>query len=518
MKGIMFTLFWFLIGGALYSQKYTISWGELERKGGDLISIVPGTSNDFFTLRWSGGNLLGSYRITRHMDLSLSNKGRVIMKADGHMASFEGIACVEDRLMVFLSNKKDGINSIFMQEYTKDLKPKGPSYELGNFELPKIRSRGFFEIIHSKQRNHYGVVWEIPGRKESKTVYGFRIFNKNSELISKGEYELPFEDGLSTIYAHHLSNTGDYFISLMEYHYTSERKITRNKDFKAFHVYHVTASELEDFSFDLKGNRVVAASMSSDDDHMLTITGVYGENNTTGISGVFYLRADFDRREILDEGFEKFGKDFITQDWSEKQKNRATRNAAKGNGPPQLYDYKMRQSEILEDGSIVASMEQYYVVTYTYARGYSRTTMTYYYNDIIAFKVGLDGRFEWVKKIDKEQVSTNDGGPYSSYARFIDNGKLCFIFNDHIKNYTESGDFRNQEIYEANFSKKKNVVALVEIDMETGESTRRIFFDRKEIGAIAVPKEFVIDFINHEMILYALYGNKERFGVLPMSN
>ena len=182
----------------------------------------------------------------------------------------------------------------------------------------------------------------------------------------------------------------------------------------------------------------------------------------------------------------------------------------------------MRQTEVLKDGSIVGSLEQYYVVVTTYTdprTGATRTTYTYYYNDVIAFKVGKDGGFDWLKKIDKSQVSTNDNGYLSSYARFVDNGNLCFIFNDNVNNYDESGKFvKGDRLYSASFSKKKNVVAIVEMDLESGEYERKTFFDRKEISAVAVPKLFNIDYNAKEMLLYAVYGKKERFGLLTFNN
>jgi len=287
------------------------------------------------------------------------------------------------------------------------------------------------------------------------------------------------------------------------------------------HIFHITPEGLDDFTIDLAGKRVDAMTMNSENDRVFTFTGIYGDQGKAGVSGLFYLRADFDKQEVIDEGFEKFGKDFITQDWSDRQKEKADKREKKGKGEPQLYNYVMRQTEVLKDGSVVGSLEQYYVVVHTYTdpkTGTTRTTYTYYFNDIIAFKVGVDGGFDWLKKINKYQVSTNDGGPYSSYARFVDSGKLCFIFNDNVKNYDEKGDFIDGEkTYSANFGKKKNVVAIVEINLEDGELTRKTFFDRKEITALAVPKMFHTDFRTNEMLLYAVYGKKEKFGILKFN-
>ena len=96
--------------------------------------------------------------------------------------------------------------------------------------------------------------------------------------------------------------------------------------------------------------------------------------------------------------------------------------------------------------------------------------------------------------------------------------KLCFTFNDNVKNYDEQGKFLDADkTYPANFGKKKNVVAIVEVDLEDGAISRKTFFDRQEITALAVPKMFHIDYKTNEMLLYAVYGKKERFGILKFN-
>ncbi len=520
----IFSLFILLfIGLATNAQSYTIKWGPLEKKSGYIISILPRGENDFFTLRRTGGIIFGSLRIAKHRGLSMTASGKITLSVNESMASFEAATCIGNRLMVFLSDTKDGKNIIYMQEYGEDLKPKGKGIKLGEYELPKNRSRGNFGVIESNDRNYFGVIWEKTGTKEAKTTYGFHIYDKEINTVTEGEYKLPYDPILCSIYSHHLSNTGDYFISVLEYEKSEEKRLFGpNLEYKAFHIFQVTPDDLQDFTLDLDGKRVDAMTMQSDNEHVLTITGIYGTAKQAGTTGIFYLRVDFDQKTVIDEGFEKFGKDFITEDWSERQKEKADKRQAKGKGEPQLYNYVMRDANVLKDGSIVASIEQYYVLTRTYRdprTGATSTTYTYYYNDIIAYKVGANGLFAWLKKIDKQQVSSNDGGPFSSYARFIDNGKLCFIFNDNINNYTESGKFiANDGVYAAYFGKRKNAVALVEIDLETGDIQRETFLKAKDITALVVPKLFTLDYSTNQLILYAVYGRKEKYGTIDLGN
>jgi len=57
-------------------------------------------------------------------------------------------------------------------------------------------------------------------------------------------------------------------------------------------------------------------------------------------------------------------------------------------------------------------------------------------------------------------------------------------------------------------------VAIAEIDLKTGESSRKTFFDRSEVEALAVPKLFDVNYEYGKMLLYTVWGRKEKIGVL----
>ena len=152
-----------------------------------------------------------------------------------------------------------------------------------------------------------------------------------------------------------------------------------------------------------------------------------------------------------------FRKEFISMNFNEKSSFRSRR---KRNREQELYNYKIRDIFTLNDGSLVGSIEQYYIFersSYDSRTGLTSTIYYYYYDDIIAFKIGHDKSFDWQKKINKSQVSTNDGGPFSSYSSFTDGSKLYFIFNDNLKNYNDEGKFlqSNNECYPFNLSRRK---------------------------------------------------------------
>ena len=152
-------LIFVITGLRIFSQSYNVKWGELEKGNGRMISVLPKTGEDFYALRWSGGALMGSYRLSNHENFKITATGKLQIKADGGMANFEGAQVIGKKLMVFLSDKKDGKNHFFMQEYGSDMLPKGNAVELANYELEKGKSKGSFDIIVSRDKAFFGVIW-----------------------------------------------------------------------------------------------------------------------------------------------------------------------------------------------------------------------------------------------------------------------------------------------------------------------------------------------------------------------
>ena len=145
-------VFFLLLTSFSFGQSYDIEWGIMEKSTSRLISLLPKSGKDFYALRWSGGALLGSYRLTNHQNFKITATGKMEMKADGGMASFEGAEVIGEKLVVFLSDKKDGKNTFFMQEYDKNMATSGNAKKLASYQLEKGRSKGFFNIISSRDK------------------------------------------------------------------------------------------------------------------------------------------------------------------------------------------------------------------------------------------------------------------------------------------------------------------------------------------------------------------------------
>ena len=138
------------------------------------------------------------------------------------------------------------------------------------------------------------------------------------------------------------------------------------------------------------------------------------------------------------------------------------------------------------DGSLFIALEEYYVVaTTTYdSRGMSRTTYTYYYEDILGAKISKTGNFEWLRKVPKKQRGTNGRGTMS-YKLVSDATGYYFLFLDNKKNLELAED----EVPKYHLDGFGGQVVVGKID-NAGNISREIIFDTREEEVKLFPAEF----------------------------
>ena len=489
---------------------------------GTILQLFPTVGNDFYAIRYTG-RTFGSYHLTRFSNFQPVKSHKIKMTVGNGMATLEESAVIDNQIVIFFSDKtadqKGRNNNLYVQKYNEDCEPEKEAVSLASYPITSfIKNTGKFTVLVSENRDFFCVEYDMPGNKIENESFAYKIFNKNFELIAEGEYEVPYERNLSKISTRYLSNSGDYFISCNIYD-LGEKKTSKNlESLDKVILLHVLPAGLEEFEMELDGRRAMEVKYSSDDNGIMTFTGLYGNKGENGVKGIFYFRFDYLNRKEIDFGFEPFSREFITNEWTEKQLKKADKREAKGKEAPQLYNYKVRETITLSDSSIVGLMERYFVQVTSYSdprSGSSNTTYTYIYDDLIVYKIKKNGVFDWVKKIPKMQYSVNDYGYLSSISNFMKDGKLMILFNDHTNNYDDIGIYNGSE-YEINFRKRTNVIAMVELNVETGEINRRIATFSNENELYAVPKDFQIDYVNKQVLMLFLIDKKTLFGKLEL--
>lgn len=492
-----------------------IVWGPSERTSSLASYIIPKDGSNFYTVKASKRRLISSTLfINEYKNLKKVRSGKIQTKVNKSFANFEGARYISGSIYIFLSDRGKDENFLYMQRYSEDLVPIGNAVLLGQYQLDRKRYKGDFQIILSKDKSHFAAIWTIPGKKEEKDGYGYKVFTKGMEEVNSGNYTLPFEGEMTSVKRTHLSNSGDYFLAVFEYEEGEKKLLKTAINHKAIHLYHVATDDFREYTIQLNDLRLDQVVLNSNDSGVFVMTGLYGDERSSNNKGLLYFALDYEKNEIIDQDFKPFDVSFITEGWSDSQIEKAEGRQENGKGAPELYNYYMRNIEILPNGEYVGTMEQYYLIESSVSdprTGSMQTTYTYHYNNIICFKLSVNGEFEWIRKIKKSQVSKDDGGYYSSFLQILDDGKLFLMFNDTWKNYDEEGDYAGTA-NNSSKKKKRNVVALITVDLDAGDIKRQPYFSRKEMDAVIVPKRSVVDVNNGDVLIFAVGSNRERFG------
>ena len=507
----------------LEAQNYSINWGEIERSPGSLLQIMQKDSNSFYSIRWSGGNNFGYYKLTLHDFLKKISEKKIKPLTEKGIGNFEVAYLCGENIIAFISDKSGSNCELYAQLYNSNLEISAPPELVATYVNPKLGSKPNFFIKQSNNRQYLGILWEIPGRRTTSDVYGYRVLTNNLKETQMGEYSIPFDGNMSTINEFYLTNKGDFMLSITEHLKPNDRIFTRHfENYKSIHVYKIFENSLREYTLNIEDNRIDDMKFISNDNKICALTGIYAKGFRQGINGVFELKIDLEKDSVVSSGFYEFSSEIAFERIDQNSINRSfprlnwLNNNSMNN---EQYTYLLRDIFMLEDGSQVGSVEQYHVyqrMNYDNRTGLSSTIFYYYYDDIIAFKISANGQMDWEKRIEKSQVSVNDNGPYSSYSSFCDGQNLVFIFNDNNRNYNEFGEYimDDNRIYPLNLSLRRNAAAISSIDIHSGELNRKKFFSRKEARSLVIPKQFHLDLKSKILMLYSIEGYRERFGLL----
>jgi len=507
----IFTFTWLNAFSQSKSENVSISWGnELKAAHKTTLSKLIGTDGEdlYVLFTATGAGYRGNIYIAKYdgsLNQVLYQELEVRKSVKG--AEFEDIIMFNKNLYVFysLDGKKTKINNLSFQSVDKStLILNNDAKQVCSIKYEKKKNDGSFSFKYSEDFTKLMLYYNLPYQKGEPEQFGYQVYKDNMELLWEKEITLPYKDELFSIENNIVDNNGNVYLVgvLFKEKAVKKRYGLPNYEYKIIsftdkgeNKNEVTAALKNKFITDLQIN------ITSKGD--IVCGGFYSEKNTSSIKGTFYMNINGKTGEVKTENFKEFETNFLAEFMSEKK-------ASKGK---ELYEYSLDKIVIREDGGAVLVAEQFFVrvvTTTTYANGVTtyHTTYYYYYNDIIVVNVNPDGTIEWAKKIPKTQVSTNDGGFYSSYAVNISHGKLYFIFNDNPKNITIKSD----KVYPYNRGSKGSVVTLVIIDADGG-MTREALFSVADAETIIRPK-MCKQSAPDEMIIYGQKRKIQRFARL----
>ncbi|MDD2983243.1 MAG: hypothetical protein PHQ74_07640 [Crocinitomicaceae bacterium] len=461
------------------SAQLQIKFSDVSKDFKVLYNYYPVSKNEFYTVKGVTSPTIHDQIVKyKNFQKVSSNKIKVNYFGGKNRVRY---TVLNDQLVGFYKDESSlrTIKSEYLtiDKYDKDCIPEGSAKELLRIEIQKEwKNEGrSYSILTSADKSFFCVEYKIPVKKEEdKRQFTYKILSKDLEVISQGTYEVPYAGDECELNDRYLSNTGDYFISYNVYQYESKKRVKNWNNFQKVVLMQIKNNGVVERAIEFGEQRAMEMTYSSDADGIMTISGVYGLKSEIVSKGIFFLKYDFKNNTVIQSEYATF---------AEKGLDVSARK----------YQFNFKDMITLADGSLLGSIELYDSELKTTGSGENASTsIYYYYDDIITYKINAKGSFDWFNQMHKMHISRNDDGSVSSAFTFLKNDKLIVMFNDHVENYDDRGNYTTAKNY-VKFYKKTNVVAYTEIDLETGISSRKLALSPEIQDQYAVPKMFQYD-------------------------
>jgi hypothetical protein len=498
------------------SQLGAINWGPPNDRKGSILQVLPRKGLNFYTYRVSGGSFLQIPKVSSYDDGLETYTKKIEQQVDQNMVTLEEVVAFNNELVGFFSDKKEGLNTLYMIRYDEAADPYGAPTIIASYPIQKgLRNNGYFQIILSKNRQFLCVEYVIPGRRAGFDQFGYKVLNTKFEPIIDGEYELPYESRYSSVDLHHVTDNGDYLIGVSVFSITNFGVWRDHSAIEKAVVIQLSKDGNHLFDLQIDQQRVFDFNIASSDS-VAVITGTYGEAFAPGAKGVFLQRINLRSHQVEKEAFHQFPALFLEEELALNRKNYFERKDNHNRFGSELMNYTFRSVSLTADGSLIVVAEQFYIYQQNTSdgRGLTQTLQHYYYNDVVVYRMNREGELQWIVRIPKEQHSINDFGYFSSIKVISENGKTHVFFNDTKLNYSNEGAYLGQlRVVNFPITKRNFVFAMATIDEQNGQQQRTVFSDYNLSNGVIVPKLSVVDSQQKE-VLFLSVGKKEQFGLL----
>lgn len=313
---------------------------------------------------------------------------------------------IDNRLIQTVStlDKNTGTRSIYLIEYEKDNLTQGNTLEVGSFPEKGKQKNDVTSFFDPKNNQEFAlVVQSAMGSGKSKAT----LFVVNNELNQTLKTEFDVEGDYEK------TSFGNYIISEKSIAFTCKTRGGKEESDKLdFYLIDRKSEDLKQFEISLGdiGNNISDFECALDESGKLHISGFYssGVKKSDDSGGVFTQIYDTKTGEKISEDIHPFTFDFITENMSEKQKNKTEKKMNKGKDYD-IYEYLVREVIPNKNGSsiLVAERFRYYETSYTDSKGNRHTTPHYLHADLITVRTSKTGEIEWVQRFKKYHHATN---------------------------------------------------------------------------------------------------------------
>ena len=520
--------------------KSNIDWSaEYNEPNNSFLSkVVHYNETGFYALRVQS---LGTKRDNPKVYLEYYEKQQMKLKKSAELdlkyrkktRDFEDVIVVGDDMYLLTSfnNQAKKKNYLFAQKVSlTSMRPSQKLTKLAEVETKNAYKEGGFRHHLSKDKSKILIYSVLPKQKKERERFYLQVFDNQMNTVWGKTVNLPFNDDKFSIEEYQVDNNGNVYMLGVVYQDKTRFRRGGSPTYQYMVLaYRDKGEAVEEYKVNLNEKFITDLTFRVAKNGDLVFSGFYSQLGTYSVKGTYFFRLNPTTKEIYNKNLKAFDFDFLTAFLSEKQTNKAKKAAQKGKAP-ELYQYALDDLILRSDGGAVLVAEQYYVerryndnsrfgggfggVGFNRFNRFNRFNNTsfndeydYYYNDVIVVNIQPNGEIEWTARVPKQQVTTNDGGYFSSYAMSIVKDKFYFVYNDNYKNFDPS---KKGKFY--SFTGRNAVITLAEINKNGAVAINPLFGETD--ASITTRPKVCKQIGRNEMLIYGERGRNYRFGNL----
>lgn len=534
MKAVYSILTLFFAGISLAQNNIPIQWGNVEKFRGSTEKIVNINGQSFTAVinRISAFAILFPNQrkliLREVVSLNSSSEKKIQLKGNNRNLSASEIIGLNNQIIT-LSYRKAGFatkNEVFAHKFNMNNVEKSAQGEqiISYFSMDIPSNLKQIGMLNSEDLTKAAAFYTIPVRPHEFPGFGYVLYDNARGKYAQHTTQLPYQLFQLDFSDAFLSNNGDFYVIANEFYpFNGSMPISpNNRSFAKVRAFKAVDGQFSEFDINRDGIIIQNMKITTDSQDNFVASGFYADDMFSGVRGVFFMTLDRNTNEIIKIKKQPFTAQFISTGqaaWEQSWRDRFRQNTAK---PQALSDFRLLDFRQTQDGGYMAITENQSVVSVPKISGTPenpRVTYTdnFFFDDLIVYKLDEMGNLIWVKRIPKNQRSTNDGGKYLSVAHGVTSDKVYLLFNDVQRNYDSSGQFiEGQFPFPMQYASANNVIAYLEMSLSDGSFTRQARPGLTQNKVIFVPRLCEYNYNTDEMIVYGQRNRRHRFGYMKM--
>lgn len=362
---------------------------------------------------------------------------------------------------------------------------------LGTYKMKVSKYQYNYDANNSRLLVSYRIKPEEKDDKKNVDKLGIFVFDENMNKLWGNEFTMPYTEAIMDNSDFSVDGKGNAY--LLSKVYDSDKRKEKDKETgKAAYHYEVLkftkeSNQILNTKIEIGDYFIREALLVENSLHEMVIACTYSKKSAgAGTDGIFLALMGQDGKITkYKNGYYEFPVEEMVKFETEREKRRIEKK--KDYEAPFL---SVRNIVVHPDGSLFLGLEQNYVVqtNYDYVGSpyKNKSTSSWYYEDIIAVKIGSKGNFEWIRKIPKRQRGDNSGGMGTmSYKMVADASGYYFLFLDNKDNLNLAAD-QEPKLHLDGYGGQ---VVVAKLD-NTGTVTKELVFDTREEEVKIFPSQF----------------------------